>query len=161
VRVGDLVAPARAYPGDSFKIIGYLQSEGLADRTVSVELSSRPAGEGGAGEEGKLESSQRVTLGGRGEVVPVTFELAPGDKGRRMCRLRVKAPPEDSNPNDDQQEVDVEIVDRKTKVLLVASGPTREYIFLRNQLQRDKETVVDVWLQSAAEGISQDAHKIL
>ena len=41
-------------------------------------------------------------------------------------------------PGDDQQEVDVEIVDRKTKVLLVASGPTREYTFLRNQLQRDK-----------------------
>ena len=47
-----------------------------------------------------------------------------------MYRLRVKAPPEDSNAGDDQQEVDVEIVDRKTKVLLVASGPTREYIFL-------------------------------
>ena len=44
---------------------------------------------------------------------------------------------------------------------VIASGPTREYIFLRNQLQRDKETIVDVWLQSAGEGISQDAHKIL
>ncbi|MEX0677499.1 MAG: vWA domain-containing protein [Pirellulales bacterium] len=161
VRISDLVAPARAYPGDSFKITGYLQCEGLADRTVGVELFSRPAGASNAAEEGSLESAQRVTLGGRGEVVPVKFDITPAEKGRRVYRLRVKAPPEDSNANDDQQEADVEIVDRKTKVLLVASGPTREYIFLRNQLKREKEVVVDVWLQSAGEGASQDADRIL
>ncbi len=161
VRVSDLVAPARAYPGDSFHITGYLQSEGLADRGVTVELQSRVAGEAGKSDEGKVEGSERVTLGGRGEVIPVKFEITPAEKGRRMYRLRVKSPPEDSNSNDDQQEVDIEIVDRKTKVLLIASGPTREYIFLRNQLRRDKETVVDVWLQSAAAGVSQDANRIL
>lgn len=161
VRISDLVAPARAYPGDSFKITGYLQCEGLADRTVEVELLSRPAGTSNAAGEGSLESFRRVTLGGRGEVVPVKFDITPDEKGRRVYRLRVKAPPEDSNPNDDQQEVDVEIVDRKTKVLLVASGPAREYIFLRNQLNRDKEVIVDVWLQSAGEGASQDADRIL
>jgi uncharacterized ParB-like nuclease family protein len=161
VRVSDLVAPARAYPGDSFKITGYLQCEGLADRTVGVELLSRPAGAANVAEEGSLESVQRVKLGGRGEVVPVKFDITPGETGRRVYRLRVKAPPEDSNANDDQQEVDVEIVDRKTKVLLLASGPTREYIFLRNQLKRDDAVIVDVRLQSAAEGASQDADRIL
>jgi hypothetical protein len=160
VRVSDLVAPARAYPGDSFTITGYLQSEGLADRSVNVELVSRAA-TADRGDAGSLESSQRVTLGGRGEVVPVKFEITPDEKGRRVYRLRVGAPPEDSNAGDDQQEVDVEIVDRKTRVLLVASGPTREYIFLRNQLKRDAEVVLDVLLQSAGEGASQDASKIL
>jgi hypothetical protein len=155
------VAPARAYPGDSFHITGYLQSEGLADRTVSVELVSRAAGEAGKADQGKVEGAQRVTLGGRGEVVPVKFEITPGESGRRMYRLRVKAPPEDTNAGDDQQEVDVEIVDRKSRVLLIAGGPTREYIFLRNQLHRDKQTTVDVWLQSATDGISQDANRIL
>jgi heme/copper-type cytochrome/quinol oxidase subunit 4 len=162
VRVSDLVAPARAYPGDSFKITGYLQAEGLADRTVTVELSSRGVDAGGKADDSKAVASDRVTLGGRGEVVPVKFDVTPSERGRRIYRLRVKSPPEDSNAGDDQQEVDVEIVDRKTKVLLVASGPTREYTFLRNQLQRDKETVVDAWLQSAPdEGVSQDAHKLL
>jgi hypothetical protein len=161
VRVSDLVAPARAYPGDSFPITGYLQSEGLTDRAVTVELLSRAASEVGKTDEGKLEGSERVTLGGRGEVIPVKFEITPLEKGRRMYRLRVKAPAEDSNSNDDQQEVDIEIVDRKTRILLIASGPTREYIFLRNQLRRDKETVTDVWLQSAAAGASQDANRIL
>ncbi len=159
VRVGDLVAPARAYPGDRFHITGYLQSEGMADRSLNVELLSRGAEEA-AGSEGRLEGTERVTLGGRGEVLPVKFEIDPGEAGRRIYRLRVKAPPEDSNAGDNQQEVDVEIVDRKTKVMLIASGPTREYVFLRNLLHRDKQTEVAVWLQSGGEGMSQDAKKI-
>ena len=53
---------------------------------------------------------------------------------------------------------------------MIASGPTREYIFLSNQLQRattaggertDKDVVVDVWLQSAGEGVSQDTNTLL
>src|SRR6185369_11332749 len=140
------------YPGDSFPITGYLQSEGLSDRSVAVELVSRVSGEKGRQDEGKVEGTDRVTLGGRGEVVPLKFQITPDEAGRRTYRLRVKAPPEDSNPNDDAQEVDVEVVDRKSKILLIASGPTREYIFLRNQLFRDKEVVVDVWLQSAGSG---------
>lgn len=160
VRISDLVAPARAYPGDDFQITGFLQAEGLDDRTVSVELLSREAGASGGGD-GTIESTQRITLGGSGEVVPVKFDFSPEAAGRRVFKLRVKAPPDDSNANDNQQEVDVEIVDRKTKVLLVASGPTREYTFLRNMLKRDKDVSVDVWLQSAGEGASQDADTIL
>ena len=68
---------------------------------------------------------------------------------------------EDSNPRDDTQEVDIEIVDRSTKVLLFAGGPMREYRFLRTQLFRDATTTVDVYLQSASAGISQEADRIL
>jgi hypothetical protein len=43
----------------------------------------------------------------------------------------------------------------------MAGGPMRDFIFLRNQLYRDKEVVSDVWLQSGKPGISQEAHEIL
>lgn len=161
VRISDLVAPSRAYPGDGFQITGYLQSEGLADRTVSVELLSRPATQTDSKLDGTLEGSERVTLGGSGEVVPVKFDITPDERGRRVFSLRIKAPPEDSNASDNLQEVDVEIVDRKTRVLLVAGGPSREYVFLRNLLKRDKEVSVDVWLQSATSGAAQDADQVL
>ena len=48
-------------------------------------------------------------------MVPVKFEITPGETGRRTLRVEVKAPPEDNNAGDNQQEADVEIVDRKTK----------------------------------------------
>ena len=55
----------------------------------------------------------------------------------------------------------MEVIDRQTRVLLLASGPMRDYQYLRNQLHRDKSMIVDVLLQSAQPGVSQDAAKIL
>jgi hypothetical protein len=161
VRIADFLVPARAYPGDGFTISGFIQAQELAGRTVTVELTSHPAGSDAARQEGELVGTDRVLLAAQGEMVPVKFDILPKEPGRRTYRLRVKSPPDDTNPADDVQEADVEIVDRKTKVLLVAGGPSREYVFLRNQLRRDREMVVDVWLQSAPDGISQDANEIL
>ena len=164
VRVSDFVAPARAYPGDKYTATGYLQAQGMAGQNVVVELYS---GEGATGARaaddrlGKLVATQQATLGGDGEVLPVTFDLIPDAVGRKTLSLRVVAPPRDAYAGDNRQDVDIEIVDRKTKVLLFAGGPTREYQFLRNQLRRDKDMVVDVLLQTGAEGISQDANAIL
>jgi hypothetical protein len=160
VRISDFVAPARAYPGDRYSATGYLQAQGMAGKSVLVELTSRPA-DAPAGAEGKLEASQQVTLGGDGEVIPVKFDLTPAETGRRTLKLLVRPPASDRNPADNQQEADVEIVDHKTRVLLFAGGPSREYQFLRNQLRRDRDTIVDVLLQTGVEGISQDAHEIL
>lgn len=162
VRISDFVAPARAYPGDRYAATGYLQAQGLAGKTIGVELFSRSADAvAAANDQGVSEGVQQVTLGGDGEVVPVKFELVPSEVGRRTLRLKLRPPSEDRYQNDDQQEVDIEVVDRKTKVLLFAGGPSREYQFLRNQLRRDKDVVVDVLLQTGAEGISQDANAIL
>jgi hypothetical protein len=163
VRVRDLVVPARAYPGDPFTVSAYLQAQGLAGRTVTVELFSSDGNSSGkvAAGAARREGSQQVTLGGDGEVSPLRFELTPGEVGRRLLSLRVVAPSEDRNRLDNQREAMVEVVDRKTHVLLFAGGPSREYQFLRNQLRRDKDVVVDVLLQTASEGISQDAHAIL
>ncbi|HEY1786060.1 MAG TPA: hypothetical protein VGG30_10945, partial [Pirellulales bacterium] len=161
VRIADFVAPARAYPGDSFTVTGYLQAQELAGRTVAVELTSKPAGDAATTESAKSEGTEQVLLGGNTETTAVKFTLTPAATGRRTYRLEVKPPAEDRDAADNAQEVDVEVVDRKTKVLLLASGPTREYIFLRNQLRRDTEMVVDVVLQSGQKGISQDANEIL
>ncbi len=161
VRVSDFLAPARAYPGDKYTATGYLQAQGLAGQTVTVELLSGDATTGTDEKSFQVAGTEQVTLGPDGEVVPVPFELVPDAVGRRTLRLRVIAPPRDSYAGDDQQEVDIEIVDRKTKVLLFAGGPAREYQFLRNQLRRDKDIVVDVLLGTGSEGVSQDAHEVL
>lgn len=163
VRVGDFVVPNRVYPGDSFVINGLLQGEGLAGKTVTVELTSKQAGRGDNSKDaGHLVQKQQVELLRDGEMTPVRFEL-PGidEPGRRTYRLSVTPPLEDRNPADNHQEADLEVIGKKSKVLLIAGGPTREYQFLRNQLRRDKETEVHVLLQTAEEGSVQDAHKVL
>lgn len=165
VRVSDLLAPARAYPGDSYTVTGYLQGQGLAGQTVTVELFSREAQEGTVApnaDPGTSEAVEQVVLGAEGEIVPVKFELTPTAPGRREMTLRVQAPPADANPQDNQfGPVEIEVIDRKTRVLLFSGGPSREYIFLRNLLKRDKDVEVDVLLQTAKPGASQDANQIL
>ncbi|HEX3600862.1 MAG TPA: vWA domain-containing protein [Lacipirellulaceae bacterium] len=159
VAIRDLVVPTRAFPNDTLNITGYLQAVGYPGQTVDVDLTRRrtqdPAGSGAS------IASQRVTLGADGEMVPVSFDTEPGAPGTFVFQLQVKAPADDGNPRDNAREAEIEIVDRKTKVLLFASGPMRDYQFLRNQLHRDSTMITDVYLQTAQPGISQDANKIL
>ncbi|MEA1952392.1 MAG: hypothetical protein U9N87_13515, partial [Planctomycetota bacterium] len=165
VRVADFMVPARAYPGDEYTVSGFVQGHRAAGKTVTVELLRRAATDDsdsvaktGTGE--VLESRQ-VTLGDDGEVVPVKFELTPKALGRQTLCLKVSGVAGDVDPADNIREADVEIVERKCRVLLVAGGPSREYRFLRNMLHRDESIVVDVLLQTAQVGISQDAATVL
>ena len=161
VRVADFQVPIRVYPGDRYEVTGFLQAQGMSGKTVRVELLSHPPGEGDAQRDTRLESTTQVTLGDASEMVPVRFELASGEVGRRVLVLRVIAPPEDRTADDNRREAAVDVVERKNHVLLFAGGPTREYQFLRNLLKRDKQTVVDVLLQTGSDGVSQDAQRVL
>ena len=170
VRVADLLVPARVYPGDRFSVAAYLQAQGLAGQTVKVELSEAPADSAateaaapaGSPRPGRLIDSTEVVLGGNGELTAVRFEV-PGltATGRRQLALRVLAPAADRLPADNLQAAEVEVVDRVTQVLLLAGGPTREYQFMRNVLDRDKSFAVDVLLGTAGPGVSQDARRVL
>ena len=156
VRVSDLAVPARAYPGDHYTVTGYLQAHGMAGKTVTVQLLLRGAsadgGETSHPDAGNVIESRQVTLGGDGELLPVKFELTPEAPGRRTICFRVQARRQSERRGRRQREADIEIVDRKNHVLLLAGGPTREYQFLRNQLYRDHSTTLDVLLQTGQAG---------
>ncbi len=159
VAVRDLVVPTRAFPGDTLDIAGYLQASGYSGRSVAVELVRRRTGEPATS--GRPIATEQVALAADGEMVPVTFQIEPDEAGAFVFQLRVAAPSDDANSRDNYREAEVDVVDRQTKVLLFAGGPSRDYQFLRNQLQRDRTMTVDVLLQTAQPGISQDSHEIL
>jgi hypothetical protein len=157
VRVVDLEAPERVYPDDTFTLTGYVQAQGTSRTNFSVELLS-----GDAEGQGETKEDERtIDVGSAGKVVPVKFELKPTAQGIRQFRLRVKALDGEIDRRDNEKTAKVEVIDRKTKVLLVAGGPMRDFLFLRNQLFRDKEVISDVWLQSGKPGISQEANELL
>jgi hypothetical protein len=159
VALRDLLIPTRAFPGDTIHVTGYLQASGYAGRAVQVELARRAA-EDPAGS-GATIATQDVALGPDNEIASFTFDIEPEEAGSFVYQLRVMPPPDDSNPRDNQREAEVEVVERKTRVLLFASGPMRDYQYLRNQLFRDRTMTVDVLLQTAQPGISQEANEIL
>jgi len=162
VRIADLVAPARVFPGDPFAVTAHLQAQGLAGRTVRVELRETPgtaATPAGAGREIDVLDAR---LGPDGELTAVRFDVAGlSTRGPRSLVVRVVPPAEDRTPADDVQAADIEVVERITQVLIVSSGPGREYQFLRNLLHRDRTFAVDVLLGTATSGVAQDARRML
>lgn len=158
LKLVDVEAPQRVHPGSKFTLTGFVQAQGTNRTSVTVELYA-----GGPKGEGEIKEDELVVdVGLAGEAVPVKFELTPEEQGIRQYRLRVTPIDGEIEQKDNEKVAKVEVIDKKTKVLLLAGGPHRDFIFLRNQLFRDtEETTVDVLLQSAQPGSSQEADEIL
>ncbi|MFO0904119.1 MAG: hypothetical protein U0939_14040 [Pirellulales bacterium] len=155
LRVVDLEAPDRVFPGDKFALTGMVQGFGTGGKTAKVELLEVD------GETTKKVDERAVLLGPDGEMLPVRFEATPTAPGQVTYQLRASLGSPDHDPKDNEKTAKVEVVERKTKVLLVAGGPAREYQFLKNLLYRDKDTTLHVLLQSGVEGMSQESHELL
>lgn len=159
VRLVDVEAPPRVYPGDNFSVTAYVQSFGLEPgRNVKVELFSAPSDDAA---NLTPEDEFRLALGAEGDVLPVKFEITPGEPGRRTYKVRVSGVSKEHDPRDNEKSATVQVVERKTKVLLVAGGPMREYQFFRNLLFRDKDTTLHVLLQSASPASYQEGDVML
>ncbi len=167
IRVVDLDAPRRVYPGDKFAISGVLQASGPKNMTVEVQLlDGLDDGSGRKGSDdikppGDVIDSKRVEVASDGTLTGIRFEMDPETVGRRRLAIRVVSPTQDRSKRDDIRDARYEVVARKLRVLLVAGGPTREYRFVRNLLHRDKSIQLDTWLQTGQPGMSQDANKVL
>jgi hypothetical protein len=158
LRVQELIAPSRVYPEDKASVTAVIQGEGFAGRTVEVQLAAREAGENTSS---TVVGTEQITFTGDSEMIPVEFQIEPAVVGRLGLELKINVPREDQYEGDNRREVEVEVVEASTRVLLIAGGASRDYQFLRNQLFRDRHATVDVWIQSAEGPISQEANQIL
>lgn len=161
--VRDLIAPERAYPGDNLTLQAVIQAQDPAGQQIELQLSRRPAGEGGDGATGDWDLMETLALSITSDdaLETVRIETKPGDPGTYLYEVRALPVPREVLKDDNAYQAEVAVVDRETRVLLFAGGPTRDYRFLRNQLRRDSSFIVDVLLQSGVPGISQDANEIL
>ena len=158
VRISELEAPGRVFPDDAFKIDIVLQSRGLEGETVQVRLSAKQEG---SEETPVLFDQKPVQLPPDGEPVSLSFELQQNQQGKRRFFVEVDSPEGEMDASDNQQSTLVQVIERKNRVLLVAGGPTRDYQFLRNQLFRDENVELDVWLQLARPGADQESDQLL
>ncbi len=171
VRIVDIDAPRRIYPGDKFAVSAVLQGSGEKPLEVEVQLldgldnnqtKNKPISDENRIEPpGEVIDSQKVLIKNDGTLTGIRFELEPETVGRRRLAIRLIAPAADNNERDNIRDARYEVVAEKLKVLAVAGGPTREYRFVRNMLYRDNSIQLDAWLQTGQPGMSQDADTIL
>jgi len=160
--IASVQAPTDAHLGDPFEITAFVQAEGLAGKTAIVELLSRPEGETS---EPSLLEAKEIALADNGVPLEVRFQQNPATANSVEYLLRAKTAAkinELSNADNDRRKT-IRVTDRKTKVLLFAGGPMRDYVFLKNMLFRHSAIEVDVLLQTADLGtaVSQESKKLL
>ncbi len=153
VRVVDLQAPGRVYPGDKFTIKGLIQAYGFTGRRAKLRLVSTQEDDEDQIE--RFEGEQTRNLLDDGKELSVEFDITPEKKdGRRIYTMKVIPPDNDADAKDNNKSAKVEVVDKKTKVFVIAGGPSREFRFLRNQLYRDDDSESVIWLQSGTPGMA-------
>ena len=161
-----LQAPADVHRGDPFDLTVIVQSNGVELLQGVVELYEQSAE--GDGSDRRRVAEMPFTVEADGLPVPVRFSrqiTVPG-----QYEYLAKAVLDDTSRNeltleDNQRHCRVEVTDRRMKVLVISSGPMREYRFVRNMLYRHTGIDSDVWLQTIAGDdttmVSQEATKLL
>jgi hypothetical protein len=108
-----------------------------------------------------FQEAREVALSPKDPSTTVKFEVSLAEPGRYRVVARVSAGSIDFIPENNTRQVEVEVVDRPLRVLLVGGGPSRDYQFLRSLLYRDENVFSSVLLQTAQPGISQEADEVL
>jgi hypothetical protein len=137
LRIDEVAAPPEASLGDvlAFDVKIGNQIQERLQTALAVE------------EEGK-EAARKTVYLKRGEN-RVTIAMIPDTEGTRKFRIYVPTFPDEVNTENNETVLHVKVVKRVLKVLLVASHPTREYLYMTPALLRDPVVGLSCWLQDA------------
>lgn len=165
LRVAGMQSPADVHKGDPFDVRVFVSGTGTLDTPVSVRLFQRSAG--GDSDDEREVADETLTLSDDGIPTTVTFTQTLPVPGRYEYIARVSAvePLREITVDDNERRREIEATDRQLKVLIISSGPMRDYQFVRNTLYRHSGVDSDVWLQTVTEDnvgfVSQEATKLL
>ncbi len=158
VRVSEVLAPENAFQNDPFPVSARLTAEGLEGETLTVQLRERDATRSG---EGRVVATKSVVVGPGGLVEQVSFRRRQDHVGRFIYTVEVPVLESESVAEDNSRQTTVNVIDSRTRVLLVAGGPSWEYRFLSRLLERDDTFDVSCWLQSADLSAVRDGNTII
>lgn len=155
VRVADVWAPERVFRDDPFVVETRITADNAAGETARVELFAALVNEDGSVAEPTLVDGRTVAFEDDTTERRLSFQYTPGAAGDYI--LTVEAEPIDDEiiESDNTADAAVTVLSDKSRVLLVAGGPSWEYRMLINLLMRDSTTDVSGWLQSLDADVEQ------
>lgn len=159
MKIVEVDAPKRIYPGDKFTLTALLQGMGFSGQSVNVQVSAGPKDSDPSSY--SIEAEEQVSFTTDDELVTASFELEPKAVGQWTYQVKIFPSSSDVDERDNAQQTAVAVIERKNRVLIFAGGPMREYQFVRNLLFRDRDVESHVLLQTGRTGMSQEAGKLL
>ncbi|MCH7807597.1 MAG: VWA domain-containing protein, partial [Planctomycetes bacterium] len=158
IRVAQIIAPKNAFKQDPFAISAELASQGMAGRTIQVELRQRSAATAG---EGRVIASRNVVIESDSAMVPVTFQHSQNTTGRFVYTITVLPLESEAVLDDNSKQTTVTIIESRSRILVVSGGPSWEYRYVTRLLQRDDTFDVSCWLQSADLSAVRDGNTVI
>ncbi len=128
----------------------------LKGTTLSVDVVISHTGFAGAKvpltveDEGRIVSSQEVTLPSTGESTTVRVTFTANDAGPRLFRFQVAPQADEQVTQNNTRDALVEVADRREKILYMEGEPRFEAKFIRRAVEDDQNLQV-VILQRTAE----------
>lgn len=164
-------SPDDVHKGDPFDINVVVQGSGIQDQKIQIKLFQQSAGSDGKDRKqvdeksiiitdetipSSLRFTQQLQVPGKYEFVAQAEVISDATAGSSVIEMTM---------DDNERRREIEVTDRKIRVLLISSGPMRDYQFVRNTLFRHSGIESDVWLQTVtaedAEFVTQEAAKTL
>ena len=158
VRIREVLAPENVFKDDPFAVTAQLAAEGLDGETVRVLFRERHAAGGG---DGRVIDVKDVVIGPGGTAAPLTFQRRPERVGRFVYSVEVPVVESESLAEDNSKAVTVNVIESRTRVLIIAGAPSWDYRFVSRLLERDQSIDVSCWLQSADLSAVRDGDTVI
>ncbi len=151
VSVGPTLAEESVFVRDLLAVRTSVSADGLSEPTpIDVRLVDP---------EGNVLTRERATLGGETTGTEVELRHRPSRAGRLRLRVEVEPIAGETNPNNNADFVEVEVLDERIRVLFVDGYPRYEYRFLANMLFREETITSSCLLLSADEAFVQEGNE--
>lgn len=159
-------SPTDVHRGDPFDLSVTVQGSGVANQSGTVTLFQQSAS--GKGNDRRKVETLPFTIPESSLPVDLTFSQqisVPGEYEYVAAVALDDESVDELSMDDNQRLRAIEVTDRKMKVLVISSGPMRDYQFVRNTLYRHSGIESDVWLQTVQKEdvgfVSQEAKNLL
>ena len=163
--VAGMQSPTDVHQGDPFDITVMLQGTASKGEQATVRLFEQSADGDGKDQRQIAEKTIELTDDSIPASVQFSQELKVPGKYDYTARIESAAGNAEMTLDDNERRRTIEVTDRKMKILVISSGPMRDYQFVRNTLFRHSGVESDVWLQSVTDEnvgfVSQEAKKLL
>ena len=140
IQIGRVQTPRTALKGTSLLVDAVITQTGYAGQTVSLDVEDG----------GRIVGSQPVRLAADGDPISVRVKFTATEPGPRIFRLKVAPQTGEVVAQNNQRDVQIDIRDRKERILYYEGEPRFEMKFARQAIKDDKNLEL-VTLQRTAE----------
>ena len=165
LKISEVYVRNKAYPNEPFEVESVLQTSrrnatGLPPQ-VSVTLNEQRINPtSGALENPRVVKVRQIEVPEDGGRVRVDFDHVNNNPGKYVYTVAVEEMENETNLEDNQlTSSQLEVVDEKVKVLLVAGLPSWDYQQVNRLLLRDQTISLTCWLQSMDQSRPQEGNE--